>query len=102
MGEGSYITLFSPSFHSKRFPVTSLRFTESLLNDKHCGRQSAVMRSQAEVTAYFSSKQLLLFAISVTCNIFIFPAISGANKIEDTGDALRVGRVHFHVNQTVV
>ena len=29
-GRGSYITLFSTSFHSKRFPVTSLRSTEYL------------------------------------------------------------------------
>ena len=27
-GGGSYITLFSPSSHSKRYPVMSLRFTE--------------------------------------------------------------------------
>ena len=34
MGRGSDITLFSPNFHSKRFPVTSLRFTE--LNTIQC------------------------------------------------------------------
>ena len=27
-GRGSYLTLFSPSSHSKLFPVTSQRFTE--------------------------------------------------------------------------
>ena len=30
-GGGSYITLFSPSSHSKQFPVTSLRFTEYMI-----------------------------------------------------------------------
>ena len=36
---GSYITLFSPRSHSKRFPVTSLRFTEyiHLIWKNDCG-----------------------------------------------------------------